>query len=172
MATPINADTRLRALELAVAATTGSAASQTGTGSVVDLAQAFVDWLSEGKASPRTKPTTTIVQPDPTYGVPETPAVVETPTVTGDVTSTTSSDVSAASTSQAAPPTEAAPVADIGTQPDVTTVNAKVLEFNRRFGREATVALLQKFGGSKVPEVPAGNHAALLTALTDGLAAA
>lgn len=102
----------------------------------------------------------------------ETKAAVERPTVSGDDTgSTTSSSADAASASQPEPPTEDAPAAEPSSpsQPELTEVNAAVLAFNRKNGREKTVALLQKYGGSKVPEIDVSKHADLLAELQAGL---
>lgn len=88
------------------------------------------------------------------------PAKVTKPAVTGGK----SSDAPAASVSAAAEQqTVVAP--DAGGVVDLAALNAKVLEVVRAKGREAAVAILNKHGGAKVPEVPAANHPALLADL-------
>lgn len=114
--------------------------------------------------------------------VDPTPAEVERPTLQGDNPSpqTVSEpeasaeepvDASAASGSAEAQPSEDAPAADGAAIPDITEVNAAVLSYNRKFGREPTVALLKKYGGSKVPEIDQSRHAELLAELNAGLSA-
>jgi len=95
-------------------------------------------------------------------------AVIERPTVTGEAASSTAGGQ--AETPPAAQVEKSAPAADTGSaQPSVADVNAAVLAFNRANGREKTLALLGKFGGTKVPEIDVAKHAALLAELKAGV---
>jgi len=147
---------------------------------VVKRADAFLTFLSSGVAA------AAIVAPTPTASplaepngteparlddpkvVAETEAVTDRPTLTGEAASSTGGGQ--AETQPAAQVEKSAPAADTGSaQPSVADVNAAVLAFNRANGREKTLALLGKFGGTKVPEIDASQHAALLAELKAGV---
>lgn len=154
---------------------------------VVKRAESFLAFLSAGTAAaaivaptPTASPLTEAdgsVAPrldDPQVVKATEKAVTESPTLSGDDTgSTTSSSADAGSVSQAAPRTEVAPSAEPSTPsqttPPVAEVNAAVLAYNRANGREKTLALLGKFGGSKVPEIDVSKHAELLAELKAGV---
>lgn len=175
-------DLRYQALDLAIRSKGDEAPDK-----VVKRADAFLTFLNSGVAA------AAIVAPTPTASplaepngteparlddpkvVAAAEAVIEHPPVSGgDTASTTSSSAGAASASPAEQPTEVAPSAAPSTPspttPDVKDVNAAVLAFNRAKGREETVALLAKYGGTKVPEIDSAKWAELLAELKAGVA--
>lgn len=174
-------DLRYQALDLAIR----SKGDDTPAG-VVKRADAFLTFLNSGVAA------AAIVAPTPTASplaepngteparlddpavVAQTEAVIEHPSVSGDATaSTTSSSAPAGSALQAAQPTGDAPSAGVSTPspaPAVNDVNAAVLAFNRANGREKTVAILARYGGTKVPEIDSAKWADLLAELKAGVA--
>lgn len=159
---------------------------------VVKRAESFLTFLSAGVAAAALAAPTPTASPlaepegteparldDPKVVAQTEKAVTERPTVSGDATSPqtdadpasatgSTSDASAASGSGAAPATEGAPSAAGNATPPVAEVNAAVLAYNRANGREKTLALLGKFGGSKVPEIDVSKHAELLAELKAG----
>lgn len=171
-------DLRMKALELA-----HNAGEKPDV--VVKRAEAYLTFLAASTALTAPTPTASpLAEPqgtdparldDPKVVAETEKVVTERPTVSGDDTaSTTSSSADAGSASQPAPRTEDAPSAEPSTPsqsttPPVAEVNAAVLAFNRANGREKTLALLGKFGGSKVPEIDVSKHAELLAELKAGV---
>ena len=151
---------------------------------VVKRAEAYLTFLAASTALTAPTPTASpLAEPNGTEParldspavVEKAAAVIERPPVSGDDTgSTTSSSADAGSASQPAQPTGDAPAAEPSTPsptiPDVKEVNAAVLAFNRAKGREATVAMLGKYGGTKVPEIDNAKWAELLAELKAGVA--
>lgn len=147
---------------------------------VVKRAESFLTFLSAGVATAAiTAPTPTaspLAEPNGTEParlddpkiVAETEKVVaDRPTLIGEDASST--DGGQAETQPAAQVEKSAPAADVASAPPVAEVNAAVLAYNRANGREKTLALLGKFGGSKVPEIDASKHAELLVELKAGV---
>lgn len=148
---------------------------------VVKRADAYLSFLMAGAA------TTAVVAPTPTASPLAEPegteparlddpkvvaqtekAVTERPTLTGEGASSTVGG--SPETPPAEPAASSAPAADtVSAGPTVAEVNAAVLAFNRANGREKTLATLNKFGGSKVPEIDVSKHAELLAELKAGV---
>lgn len=178
-------DLRIKALELAL----GFAGVDATVDQSVKRAEAYLAFLQGSTALTAPTPTASpLAGTDPEPARLDDPkvqaeaeAVIDRPTVSGDGTSpqtdaaqgsagSPTSDATAGSGSPSTAAGEGVPVAAGASTPPIGEVNAAVLAFNRKNGREKTVALLAKYGGSKVPEIDASKHADLLVELKAGVA--